>query len=129
MSGALAVLGLVLVLGMLLRMPIGFSMLAAGVAYLLVKRQDVGLVAEQVGVSSYYLSHLFTQETGKTYIAWLTEFRVRMARQLLAKRNFSLADLAAAVGYANPTYFAKIFRKITSHTVREVNDRCIESEE
>ncbi len=93
------------------------------------KAISLDLVAEQVGVSSYYLSHLFTQETGKTYIAWLTEFRVRMARQLLAKRNFSLADLAAAVGYANPTYFAKIFRKITSHTVREVNDRCIESEE
>ena len=53
MSDALAVLGLVLVLGMLLRMPIGFSMLAAGVAYLLVKRQDVGLVAEQVGNGLY----------------------------------------------------------------------------
>ena len=35
-----------LVLGMLLRMPIGFSMLVSGVAYLLVKGQDVGLVAE-----------------------------------------------------------------------------------
>ncbi len=37
-----------LVLGMLLRMPIGFSMLAAGIAYLVVKGQDIGLVAEQV---------------------------------------------------------------------------------
>ncbi|NBW86567.1 MAG: TRAP transporter large permease subunit, partial [Planctomycetia bacterium] len=34
--------------GLLLRMPIGFSMLAAGVGYLLVKGQDLGLVAEQV---------------------------------------------------------------------------------
>lgn len=34
--------------GMLLRMPIGFSMLASGVGYLLVKKQDLGLVAEQV---------------------------------------------------------------------------------
>lgn len=34
--------------GMLLRMPIGFSMLASGVGYLLVKQQDLGLVAEQV---------------------------------------------------------------------------------
>jgi C4-dicarboxylate transporter, DctM subunit len=48
MSGGIATLAGVLVLGMLLRMPIGFSMLASGVAYLLVKRQDVGLVAEQV---------------------------------------------------------------------------------
>ena len=39
----------VLVGGMLLRMPIGFSMIASGIAYLLVSRQDMGLVTEQIG--------------------------------------------------------------------------------
>ena len=53
MNTAILVLVGVLVSGMLLRMPIGFSMLASGVAYLLVKRQDVGLVAEQVGNGLY----------------------------------------------------------------------------
>jgi tripartite ATP-independent transporter DctM subunit len=48
MSGALWALILVVLAGMLLRMPIGISMLLSGVAYLLVKRQDIGLVAEQV---------------------------------------------------------------------------------
>ena len=43
----------VVVVGMLLRMPIGFSMLRAGVAYLLVKGQDLGLVAEQVSNGLY----------------------------------------------------------------------------
>jgi tripartite ATP-independent transporter DctM subunit len=53
MMSPLALLVGVLVLGMLLRMPIGFSMLASGIAYLLVKGQDVGLVAEQVGNGLY----------------------------------------------------------------------------
>ncbi len=53
MSTGILILAGVLVAGMLLRMPIGFSMLASGVAYLLVKRQDVGLVAEQVGNGLY----------------------------------------------------------------------------
>ena len=53
MSYSLSALALVLVGGMLLRMPIGFSMLASGVAYLLVKGQDLGLVAEQVGNGLY----------------------------------------------------------------------------
>ena len=48
MSLALGTLLGVMMAGLLLRMPIGFSMLAAGVAYLLVKGQDLGLVAEQV---------------------------------------------------------------------------------
>ena len=50
---ALGLLALVLVVGMVLRMPIGFSMLASGVAYLLAKGQDLGLVAEQVGNGLY----------------------------------------------------------------------------
>lgn len=53
MSPALWALASVVVVGMLLRMPIGFSMLMSGVAYLLVKGQDVGLVAEQVGNGLY----------------------------------------------------------------------------
>ena len=48
MSTALGTLLGVMLAGLLLRMPIGFSMLASGVAYLLVKGQDLGLVAEQV---------------------------------------------------------------------------------
>ena len=48
MSLALTVLLLMLVVTLLLRLPIGFGMLISGVAYLLVKRQDLGLVAEQV---------------------------------------------------------------------------------
>jgi tripartite ATP-independent transporter DctM subunit len=48
MTAALAVLLGVLVLLMLLRVPIGFAMLAAGIAYLIAKRQDLALIAEQV---------------------------------------------------------------------------------
>jgi tripartite ATP-independent transporter DctM subunit len=48
MSLALAVLLVMLVVTLLLRLPIGFGMLISGVAYLVVKQQDLGLVAEQV---------------------------------------------------------------------------------
>ena len=53
MTSGILVLATVMVCGLLLRMPIGFSMLASGVAYLMVKRQDIGLVAEQVGNGLY----------------------------------------------------------------------------
>jgi len=39
--------------GMLLRLPIGFAMIASGIAYLLAKGQDLGLVAEQIGNGLY----------------------------------------------------------------------------
>lgn len=48
MTAALALMIGVLAFGMLVRAPIAFSMLAAGIAYLAFKRQDMGLAAEQV---------------------------------------------------------------------------------
>ena len=48
MSQPLLLLVAVMVITLLLRMPIGFGMLAGGIAYLLAKGQDLGLVAEQV---------------------------------------------------------------------------------
>ena len=53
MNAALGTLVGVLVAGMLMRIPVGFSMIVSGIAYLLVKRQDIGLVAEQVGNGLY----------------------------------------------------------------------------
>lgn len=53
MNSGITALSLTLVVGMLLRLPIGFSMLVSGFAYLLVKGQDLGLVAEQVGNGMY----------------------------------------------------------------------------
>ncbi|MEO8391058.1 MAG: TRAP transporter large permease [Polaromonas sp.] len=53
MTSGIWVLVFVLAGGMLLRMPIGFSMIAAGIGYLAVKGQDIGLVAEQIGNGLY----------------------------------------------------------------------------
>ena len=57
MSSALWALVGVLVAGFLLRAPIGFSMIVSGVAYLAVKGQDIGLVAEQI-LNSLYNSYV-----------------------------------------------------------------------
>jgi len=53
MTSGIWILVAVLAGGMLLRMPIGFSMIAAGIGYLVAKGQDVGLVAEQIGNGLY----------------------------------------------------------------------------
>ena len=53
MSIGLTVLLSTMLLGLLLRMPIGFSMLASGIAYLMATQQDLGLAAEQIGNGLY----------------------------------------------------------------------------
>ena len=51
-SSLLALIG-VLLAGLLMRLPIGFSMIASGIAYLVAKQQDLGLAAEQIGNGLY----------------------------------------------------------------------------
>lgn len=57
MSQALMVLLGMLVVTLVLRLPIGFGMLISGVSYLVFKRQDLGLVAEQV-LNGLYNSYI-----------------------------------------------------------------------
>ena len=53
MSMALWSMAGVLLVGLLLRVPIGFAMMAAGIAYLGVSGQDLGLAVEQIGNGLY----------------------------------------------------------------------------
>ena len=53
MSLALGAMAFVLLAGLLLRVPIGFSMIVAGIAYLGLSGQDLGLAAEQIGNGLY----------------------------------------------------------------------------
>ena len=60
-----------------------------------------------------YLSKLFKREVGMTFIAYLNHYRVEQAKLLLRTTDDSLAEIASAVGYSDPAYFSRIFKKIT----------------
>jgi Response regulator containing CheY-like receiver domain and AraC-type DNA-binding domain len=68
-------------------------------------------VAKAVGVSSVYLSRLFKQELGTTFVALLTQIRISKAIQLLGSTARSIADIAEAVGYESQHYFSTAFKK------------------
>ncbi len=65
------------------------------------------------GVSKNYFCHLFRNETGLSIWEFLTDFRVEKARQLLAGSDMKNYEIAYHIGYENPSYFSRIFRKLT----------------
>lgn len=67
--------------------------------------------AKVIGVSSVYLSRLFKQELGTTFVTLLTQIRIAKSVQLLNSTNRSIADIAEAVGYDSQHYFSTIFKK------------------
>ena len=48
-----------------------------------------------------------------TFKQYQTELRVRYAKQMLLDKNYSLEDIAEAVGYSDVKYFSRVFKQIT----------------
>lgn len=74
---------------------------------------DLTELAALFYVNSSYLSHIFKKKTGKTISAYIEDLRIHNACTLLLTTDLSISDIAAAVGYSDPNYFAKRFRKKT----------------
>ncbi|MCR4908110.1 MAG: helix-turn-helix domain-containing protein [Lachnospiraceae bacterium] len=86
--------------------------------------QDISLEAlsREANVSSYYLSRLFREETGETFMEYLTNLRLNKAKELLEGTEQSMKELCQAVGYADPNYFSRIFKKNTGLTPTEYRE-------
>ena len=67
-------------------------------------------IAASAGVCERECFRCFKQELGTTPLATLTDFRLRKAAELLRETDRSVSDIAAACGFANSSYFGKVFR-------------------
>jgi AraC-like DNA-binding protein len=73
-------------------------------------------IADAVGVSSNYLSRIFHQEVGLSAWDCLNRFRILKAQELLRRSPASIAEVAAQVGFDDPAYFSRMFRKHTGQS-------------
>ena len=69
--------------------------------------------AEAAQVSGAYLSRLFTEHLHTTFVDYVTELRIGRAEELIRESRMTIKEIAYAVGYQDPNYFTKIFRKAT----------------
>ncbi|MFD0672422.1 response regulator [Cohnella sp. GCM10027633] len=76
-------------------------------------------VADHVCVSASHLSKVFSQETGQTFIEFLTHARIRKAMELLQTTNDKSYEIAHRVGYADAHYFSNLFKKVTGMTTKD----------
>ncbi|GGE45023.1 AraC family transcriptional regulator [Pullulanibacillus camelliae] len=71
-------------------------------------------VANQVQLSPYYFSKLFKEHFGMTYIDYLTKIRIEKAKVLMRTTNKSQKEICFEVGYRDPNYFSRVFKKWTN---------------
>lgn len=72
---------------------------------------SVETICKQLGVSAAYFSTVFKKETGKTFINYLTDYRMQQAVDLLLSGDQKTYVIAGQVGYSDPNYFSYVFKK------------------
>ncbi|RUS42647.1 response regulator [Cohnella sp. AR92] len=76
--------------------------------------KDISLdaIGKRVGLSPFYISKMFKDQLGVNYIDFLTECRIEKAKQLMGDPERSLKEITFEVGYRDPNYFSKVFKKM-----------------
>jgi two-component system response regulator YesN len=74
-------------------------------------------VAAELGVHPVTLSRAVKQQTGKNFIDHVVEHKMRRGK--IVETDKSIADIAYEVGYADPRYFSKLFKKTFGLTPNE----------
>lgn len=66
-------------------------------------------IGRRVGCSHFYLSRIFSQETGKSIFQQLRELRMERAAELLREGRLNVTQVALEVGYSSPSHFSTTF--------------------
>ena len=85
---------------------------------------SVSSVARSLGVSDGHLSHVFKKETSYTLSAYLTNYRMHKATELLRDCRVKVYEVAESVGYRDITYFSSAFKKSVGMSPSEYQKRC-----
>lgn len=80
---------------------------------------SLNTVAASVNVSPNYFSTVFSQETGETFIEYLTAVRMEKAKELLRSTALKSSEIGYRIGYKDPHYFSYLFRKTQNMTPKE----------
>ena len=76
--------------------------------------------ARMCDLSECHFIHLFREYTGEAPYAYLTRLRLEKAKDLMVSTTLTISEIAAAVGYPNPLYFSRLFKRYYGITPWEI---------
>ncbi len=76
--------------------------------------KDIGLndVSKEVSISPQYFSTIFKEELGLNFIEYLRNKRMEIAKEMLRDKQYSVKEICYKVGYNDPNYFSRLFKKL-----------------
>lgn len=83
------------------------------------KNITLDLVAMEVGLTPQYLSKVFKEQYGSTFIDFITKKRLKYAEELLSKGNRNIKEISKLAGYEDSNYFCRVFKKETGKSPKQ----------
>lgn len=77
------------------------------------------MLAEMSGIGETYYRSIFLAVFGVAPTRYIQQYRVEKAKELLVNSKGSVEEIAVAVGFANASYFCKVFKSVTGMTPSE----------
>lgn len=70
-------------------------------------------LARELALNYNYISTVFRKHTGQTVIETHTKLRINKAIDLMRNTSLNVAEISERVGFNNPYYFSRVFKKVT----------------
>jgi AraC-like DNA-binding protein len=84
--------------------------------------------ADSVGLSRSYFLRLFKDNTGITFVDYLTNVRILKAKELLLKTDSSITDIAYETGFNDSNYFSRVFSSATAMSPRQFRKQALKKQ-
>jgi AraC-like DNA-binding protein len=68
-------------------------------------------LGKKIGCSHFYLSRIFSAQTGQTITQYLRQLRMERAAELLKSREYNVTEVALEVGYSSLSHFSAAFQE------------------
>lgn len=83
-------------------------------------------IAGMLHYSEAYFCKIFKQCFDKSFITYLSEYRIEKAKELLRDVSVNVKDISIKVGYRDSNYFTKVFKRTMGETPSEYRIRCLQ---
>ena len=81
-------------------------------------------IAEKVGLSPYYLAHIFPQKLGLTLMQYRTQMRMAAAKEMLRNTKRPITQIAYDLGWNDSNYFSLVFKNETGLSPKSFRLTC-----
>lgn len=80
------------------------------------EKLTLAMISSDIGISQGYLSSVFKKTTGSNLNDYVNHVKIEKAKDLLGMHEYMMYEISDMLGFENPYYFSKVFKRITGMT-------------